>query len=363
MKKSDKVRFLLVGVCAVASIAVLYGGISPGRDFGGGVSIVATSDKDNRAGAMEVLRKRIASLQPSDALVAPSGSDQIVVSLSRRDGVMIPAVQRLCREPGLLSLQLVHRKSEEWVKQLWESKSAPDGFGIETSPDGRNFYVRSNDDRSAGQASALSSFHSQPKSRFMLASVVVSGKRMFVPYYLEQQPEMSGVDVDRAWTVAGQNSEWTVVLQLGRDGKRTYKEITAEHCPHGHQNNDSDTGRQLAVMMDNRVLSVFMVPGIVDDGNLFVERIVSKTEAEHLRNVCASGYLRGVVRTESCAVGPDLGNYSILRLLAAVVLASLAILLLAAIVWAGHGVVIGACVAVAALLMPLGMLIAAGILE
>lgn len=369
MTKENRIRFLLVGACAVASVAILYGGINFGQDLGGSVNLVVTTDKDGRGQAFGVIRKRVGGLGLVEPAVSRHGSDQVLIRLSRCNGSMIPVVKRLCRETGLLSLHLVRSDNAARVKELWDSKSAPEGYGIETVSGGkhagRNYYVRTNDSMASAHAATLSSFHapSQSKSLFALVPAFESGKRVFTPCFVDQQPELANAAVERAWTIQGIGGEWSVGIQLGQEGKLAYREITSKHRPHGSQNNDSDTGRELAVLMDSRCLAVFEIPGAVFDGRVFIDRIVTLEEAKHMRSICESGSLQGVTRIEEGTAAPDLGSGVVRGIFLAVLIGGLVVLFLMAAGWPGYGLIMGACVAMVVVLLPFGMVVAAGLLE
>ncbi|MEI6809551.1 MAG: hypothetical protein WCN95_12595, partial [bacterium] len=370
MRKADKTRLLLAGICAVVSIAILYGGINFGQDLGGSFSVAVTVDKDSRKHTLGVIRKRVEGVGLAAPVVSASGSDKVVIKLARCDVGMITAVERLCRETGLLSIHLVRRDNDVLVKELWNSKSAPAGYAIESVVAGKktaeNFYIRTGDSLSSEQVAAISSFcatNLTPKSQFMLMPVQAAGKQFFRPCFVDQQPELANMGVDRAWPIRSSGGDWSVGVQLGRADKLAYREITAKHCPHGSQNNDSDTGRQFAVLVDNSLLAMTTIPAVVFDGRMFLDRVAGKDEARHLSSVCQSGTLRGVTRIEKVGLEPDLGSGVVRAMFLAALLGGLAALVTIAAVWRGYGLTIAACVAATVMLLPLGMILAAGILE
>lgn len=370
MTKADKTRLLLAGICAVVSIGILYYGINFGQDLGGSYSVAVAVDKDSRNHALAVIKKRVEGVGLVAPVVSPSGTDRVLIRLARCDAAMIPAVERLCRETGLLSIHVVRRDNDSLVKELWNSKLAPAGYIIESITAGKkaeeNFYIRTGDGVPVDQAGALSSFHATnltPRSQFMLMPVQVAGKQVFRPCFVELQPELTNMIVDRAWTIRGSGGDWSVGVQLGREDKLAYREITAKHCPHGSQNNDSDTGRQFAVLVDNSLLAVTTIPAVVFDGRMFIDRVAGKDEATHLSSICQAGALRGVTRIEKDTIEPDLGSGVVRAMFLAVLLGGLAALVTLAAVWRGYGLAVAGCVAATVMLLPFGMILAAGILE
>lgn len=367
MTKEDKIRLMLVGGCVAVSVAILYGGINFGRDLGGSLSLTIPTDKGSQHRVVDVIRKRLGGLGLVEPAVHPFKEDKVLVWIARSDGEKLPAVERLCSEPGVMSLHLVRRDNAERVVDLLASNSAPDGYAVVSLPDAAGtdhaFYIKTNETSAADDAGGIASFHAPQKSLLMLMPSVVGGRKVFTPYFVDQQPELTNIVVERAWTMKGGGNQWSVCIQLGRDDKLAYREITSKHCPHGSQNNDSDTGRELAVLMDNRILAVSAVPGTVFDGRLFINRIAAPDEAKHLASVCASGSIRCTGRIEKGKASPDLGTGVAVRIMAAVLVGGMALIVLMAAFWPGYGLIAGAGTATGMFLLPLAMIVAAGILE
>lgn len=370
MTKSDKIRFALAGVCAVVSVAILCGGINFGQDLGGSFSLVVSVDKVHRDQAAAVIRKRVEGVSLVAPIVAAVGNDQVAIRLARCDGGVMPAVERLCRETGLLSIHLVHRDNDALVAKLWDSGAVPPGYAIQSVPDAKkiaqNYYVRTGEVLSAEQTSALPLFNAtnlSPRSQFMLMPALVSGRQVFRPCFVDQQPELTNMVVEKAWTIRGGGGDWSVGVQLGHADKLAYREVTSKHCPHGSQNNDSDAGRQLAVLMDNRLLAVSTIPAVVFDGRIFIDRIAGPDEARHIRSICQSGSLSGVGRVEKGMPDPDLGPGVARRVFLAALLGGLAVLVAVGAGWRGYGLAVAACAAAGVAILPFAMVVAAGILE
>ncbi len=112
--------------------------------------------------------------------------------------------------------------------------------------------------------------------------------------------ETAGVNINQGQT--GANAGAAIVeLRMNRDGARRFARITGDN-----------TGRRLAIVLDNRV---FMAPNIrskIPNGQAIIEGMESIEEAKELANLLKHGALPSTVKPiEERTVGPSLGQESV----------------------------------------------------
>lgn len=394
--KRETWKILVILICVGISIGIAFNGHSLGQDLGGGIRIVLKLDRDSmkavarkgnpawteaeidhwslkevsrvRDQALLVIEKRFAKLKLSNPSIGAGGDDRIVVSLDRRDRVSLPAIERLCQRTGRLSVHLVNKENDSLAQELLGSGLVPEGFQIEklTFQNGAssNFYVRAGGVAGNYDADALRTFHTPPKFDLVLSPLVVSNRQVLVPYFIEQQSELSDVRVDKTAEVTGESGRRCVKVRFDLNGRHTYRQITEKLVPRDRKHDEQGGIRFLGVVVDGRLLATFPVMEVIYDGNIFLDRIVSDEEGRELGIALESGPLPGRLSVvEELVVPPGLGTGAIWRVLLASCVGGLAVLLLLAAVWRAYGVAIGLSLLLQFLLLPLGLMLASGVLE
>lgn len=99
-----------------------------------------------------------------------------------------------------------------------------------------------------------------------------------------------------------QNGKVEVTMQMNSDGARIWKKLTSDN-----------TGRQIAIVLDNYVYSFPVVNGEIPNGRSSISGgSMEVSEAQDLANVLKSGKLPAPARiVEEAVVGPSLGNEAI----------------------------------------------------
>ncbi|MGM0461174.1 MAG: protein translocase subunit SecD [Fibrobacterota bacterium] len=126
-----------------------------------------------------------------------------------------------------------------------------------------------------------------------------SGSPLYRLYFLNEEPSMSGTDMEKAEaTPSHQGIGYQVSLKFNTRGAREFGRVTGRN-----------TGRQLAIVLDNTVYSAPNINERISGGQASISGNFSREEARQLAIVLESGDLEAPLRIEqSSTVGPSLGR-------------------------------------------------------
>ncbi|WP_162146698.1 protein translocase subunit SecD [Chitinivibrio alkaliphilus] len=133
-----------------------------------------------------------------------------------------------------------------------------------------------------------------------------NGSPIYRLYYLTAEPSMGGKDLERAEAMpAHQGIGYQVSLQFNPRGAREFGRVTGRN-----------TGRQLAIVLDNTVYSAPNINERIPSGRASITGNFSREEAQQLAIVLESGDLDApLVVEQATTVGPSLGRDAVRRAL------------------------------------------------
>ena len=109
---------------------------------------------------------------------------------------------------------------------------------------------------------------------------------------------LTGEVITQARQDFGERSQPAVSMQMNAEGARVWKRLTG--------NNE---GRQIAIVLDNRVYSAPVVNGVIPNGSSSISGNFTVDEARDLANILEAGALPAPTRiVEEAIVGPTLGK-------------------------------------------------------
>lgn len=298
MIKKDKWRLLLVvAVVAIAALITfpIQGRVKLGLDLRGGVHIVLQAkgtpenpvNNDSIERLLAVLRSRIDQYGIAEPVIQRQGEDRIAIDLP---GVEDPEA----------ALDLIGRTAVLDFRQvLGESPRVP------AQP------VRSNYDND-DQFKAAQGRWQQAKSEVdayieEMKSAVKSNPDIIVANgeeggaYLLGKSYVNGKNLTKADTTFDQFGKAAVSLKFSAEGAKLFDEATA-----------ANVGKQIAIVLDNLVISAPVVQQRISGGEAQITGKFSTAEANRLAIMLRAGALPvGVEILENRSVGPTLGADSI----------------------------------------------------
>ncbi len=316
--------------------------------------------------AIEILRNRLNAL----GIEEPS-----IVARADRIEIQLPGVDEETREQaeqsilavGVLQFRIAHEDTMELTDRLMREGRAPRGFRI-VSARGGQFYVPSADvpdsERDRNFYRELGRFEvPSPAYEFMLERRDVDGRTVYRPFFVRRESELRGEHLRNADPTTDQWGSPAVSLEFTTQGARRFGAVTERYAPGGPGNPDPQGNRYLAVVIDNMLYSAPRINEAIYGGSAQITGDFTMTDANRLVNVLRSGALpTRVMIVDKRYVDPSLGQASIRSGFNAVLLGGVLTLIFMAGYYLICGLVADTALLLNLLLLPLGMIITAGIL-
>lgn len=300
MNRTDRIRLWVVII--VVGLALFYiwpieGRLNLGLDLKGGAHIVlqakGTEESPLRDDSIDrllaVLRNRIDQYGVAEPIIQKSGTDRIIVDLP---GIQDPAA----------ALELIGRTAQMDFREVIEST----GGNLPLEP------VRSNYDsdiqfvnaqerwRQAVAQLSNASADLIARSKNTAGSIVAPAEEAG-RYYLLGPVLLSGKDLVNAEVNPDNLGRMGVSLEFNSEGARLFEDATARLV-----------GKQLAIVLDNVVISAPVVQDRISGGRAQITGRFTADEAGRLAIMLKAGALPVAVEiAENRSVGPSLGADSI----------------------------------------------------
>jgi preprotein translocase subunit SecD len=254
-------------------------------------SIVAL-EKDTIAQAVETIRNRIDALGVTEPIIAPEGLDRIVIQLP---GVDDPArVKDIIKTTAQLQFRIVESSAAD-AKVLESSIPANMKDLVEILPGNKEDELGRN------------------------AGVMYYAVRKSVP--------VSGRDLKTARVQKGRLQEPVIGFSLTPEGAPKFGDLTSTNIK-----------KQLAIVLDNKVVSAPVINSRIDDQGV-IEGSFTQQQASDLALILRSGSLPASLTTlEERTVGPSLGRDSIRQGVTASVIGFVLLVLAIVIYYKGAGI-------------------------
>ncbi len=328
----------------------------------------AMKDADDRV--LEVLRNRIDGLGTSEPLIMAGKDHRILIQIPGTNEWEFAAAEQSIKSAAFLEFRLVHRNSQQLVDTLFTEGRAPRGY-VGVDMDGRRVFQRTEEYRSVvkepGYARALGTFRApDPLYEFMLEETrLKNGQTVYTPHYVLRKAEMTGDKLDRAELERDpMTGEMRVGIAFSGLGKTEFARVTARHAPRGSGNRDSDIGRQLAIVLDGTLYSAPVIREAIPNGRATISGSFTARDAAILRNTLNAGALPAPVKIiEKRMVGPTLGSDAIRSGVRAAVIGAVAVCIFMLIYYMYCGLIANVALLSNFLLLPAGMVVAAGMLS
>ena len=382
MNKNSSWHWIILAALVTWSLATVLPfdqKVTLGLDLQGGTSFIlqvktegleeqAREDAPQRA--LEVIRNRVDELggrEPS--IYLEPNSQRIVVQIPGLDTERREQAKATLQRAAFLEFKLVHEDNEELVNAWLTRGEAPVGYrAVEVGPE--RFLVRDPGSVPEGTADRelrqmVRAFRAPPNTELMLRPFQRQGADLFEPTYVLRRRELSGEYLQNAGAQQDFSTlvpAYIVTLQFDAAGTRRFRTLTTAYAPNGEQN-PSPIGRRLAIILDGSLYSAPTLQTPIYDGNAQISGNFSLPEAQELALVLRAGSLPAEIEIlEERTVDPSLGRDSIESGKRAVLFGGLAVIVFMLIYYMLAGVVADIALLLDLILLPLGMLIAAGFL-
>jgi SecD/SecF fusion protein len=313
--------------------------------------------------AVEVIRNRIDVLGTSEPEIYPEGDRRIVVRLPGADADTRAEAKAQMSRDAVLTFKLVHKESATWVRELLIEGRVPYGF---KQAGGGEFLIRDLDVPDAELDrdffDGLKGF-GEKRADFMLQEDrLQDGSKVFRPAYIERRRQLGGDTIKDAGLDYDQLNQVRIALEFDKEGAKTFAKVTESYSPQGSQN-ASDVGRQLAIILDDKLYSTPVLRTPIYSGNAVIEGSFSVPEARKLVNVLRAGALPGRVKiVEERTVAPTLGEDSINSGVQAIIYGGASVLIFMAAYYLIPGLIANLSLFFVLLLLPVGMVVSSGFL-
>lgn len=298
MLKRDKWRLLLVvAIIAIAAFVAfpIQGKVRLGLDLRGGVHIVLQAkgtpenpvNKDSVDRLIAVLRNRIDQYGIAEPVIQAQGEDRVAIDLP---GVEDPEA----------ALDLIGRTAVlEFRQVLGESPRVP-AQPVRANYDSDDQF-KAAQDRWNEAKKEVDAYITQMKNAVKSTPDVVVANGDDGGAYLLGKQYVSGKNLTKADTVFDQFGKAAVSIKFNAEGARLFDEATA-----------ANVGKQIAIVLDNLVISAPVVQQRISGGEAQITGKFSTEEANRLAIMLRAGALPvGVEILENRSVGPTLGADSI----------------------------------------------------
>lgn len=254
---------------------------------------VTTLERDTVAHAIETIRNRVDALGVTEPIIAPQGANRIVIQLP---GVDDPArVKDIIKTTAQLQFRLVEGQSASDPKVVEASLPANVRSEVDILPGTREDEL--------GRATGT------------------------VYYAIRKTVPVTGTDLKTARVQKGQLGTPNVGMSFTPDGGRKFGDLTG-----------ANVGRNLAIVLDNKVVSAPRINNRIDDQGV-IEGSFTTQQASDLALVLRSGSLPASLTTlEERTVGPSLGRDSIKQGVLASIIGFIALVLAVIIYYKGAGI-------------------------
>jgi SecD/SecF fusion protein len=378
MQKPSIWKWLILAALVAWSMAVARNGFDLGIDLQGGTSFLLQVDledleedekRDAPERALEVIRNRVDAFGGKEPVIyLQPGTDRIVVQIPGIDDDTRRRLRENIMRAAKLDFKMVHEDSRQIVQNLLTATESPVGYKAVELGDQR--YLERDKTRDPEGATELDiykqrrTYKAPPNTELMLIKEEIQGRNLFTPAYVERRIKLGGKDLKNAGVQQDSSRlvpTYVVTLQFNQDGADAFRRLTSDFAPGGDRNPNPDQGRQLGIVLDGTLFSAPVIQVPIYGGNAQIEGDFTYEEARDLALVLRAGSLPAPVEIiEERTVAATLGEDSIRSSFYALILGAAAVVVFVILYYLIPGFIAIIALSLDVLLLPLGMMIAAG---
>ena len=389
--------FILAVLAGLSVWLVTSNPINLGIDLAGGFSftlqvdeetLVANNEgkelkdsdrKDAQERALEVLRNRIDGSGTKEAVIYPEpGSLRIIMQIPGVGEAERKKIDDIIQQQAYLAFRTVHKDNDELTQKAFADGIAPRGYVVVPEQvqlsDGRSitryYYAKDKNAQSVGNESPYAIGPELWRTAsvgasydFMLSAEMEGAIEKFYPFYVSVKEDMSGEYVETASVTYDQLGRPQVSVSFDKEGKKKFGNITSDLAPGGRLNPNQSERRQLAIVLDDTLYSAPNINEAILQGSAVISGGFDAAEAQQLAVVLRAGSLPAPVDVlTSTEISPTLGQESINSGIRAMLIGAVVVVIFMLLYYMVAGVVVNLALLLDVLLLPLGMVTAAGFL-
>ncbi len=319
-----------------------------------------------QARALEVMRNRVDNLGIDEPVIYPGKDNRIVIQLPGIDEQKREEAERSIKSLAFLQFRMVHEDNGRLVGELFEQGLAPEGYRIVRLSTG-TFYKEDpayTGARDTVYRARVGRFHiPDPAYELLMEKAEADNQTVYRPYFVKRRHELSGEYLKSAGVDYETLGQPVVTLRFDGKGAKLFANVTSDYAPGGPRNPDPQSFRQLAIVLDGTLYSAPTIREGIYGGRAQISGSFSQREAILLANILNAGSLPAPVRiVEKRFVAPSLGSDSIHSGIRAITIGAVVVVVFMAGYYLLCGVVADIALVLNMLLLPLGMIAAAGFL-
>ncbi len=314
--------------------------------------------------ALEVMRNRIDGLGIDEPIIYPGKDNRIIIQLPGVDETTRKQALRSIESVAFLEFRMVHEDNDQLTAVLLEEGKVPEGYQVVRLASG-SFYkpdpnFRGKRDRAYREA--LAQFEVPDSGyEFMLEKRAVENQAVYKGYFVKRRRELSGEYLKSAGVDYGPLGQAVVTLRFDGKGGKLFASVTADYAPGGPRNPNPQQSRQLAIVLDGTLYSAPVIREAIYGGRAEISGSFSQREAMLLSQILNAGSLPAPVRVvEQRSVEPSLGQDAIQSGMRAIMIGGVGVLGFMLVYYLLCGLVADIALILNMLLLPLGMIVAAG---
>ena len=201
---------------------------------------------------IQVIRRRVDAMGTNEPVIQGMKDHRILVQLPGVDEDVRKAAKASLQSAAFLEFRLTHAKNDQLVAKLLSKDIAPEGY-VKSG----NGYARAENwaevSKTPGYAARLAAWETpDARYRFMLED---NGDGTYRPNFVSRTVELTGESLVSAAVQRDTTSgELSIGFRLNAEGGRIFSTLTRNYKAGGPKNR-SGTGRQLAIILDDVLIS------------------------------------------------------------------------------------------------------------
>jgi SecD/SecF fusion protein len=197
----------------------------------------------------------------------------------------------------------------------------------------------------------------------LLEKNVVQGQEVYTPCFVEKRTQLTGDTLKSARVEYDTMNQPRVSIEFDARGTKKFAAVTKDYAPGGARNPNPQMGRQMGIVLDDTLFSAPVIREAIYGGRAEISGSFTVSEAAQLANVLKSGSLPAPVKiVEERTIDPSLGADSVDSGVKAGLTGIVAIIVLMALYYLVSGLLADAALILNVVLLPLGMIVVAGVL-
>ena len=257
---------------------------------------------------IQVIRRRVDSMGTNEPVIQGMKDHRLLVQLPGVDENVRKAAKASLQSAAFLEFRLTHPKNDQLVAKLLAKDIAPEGY-----KKSGNGYARVENwnqvSQAPGYAARLAAWEApDARYRFMLEDM---GDGTYAPNFVSRTTELTGESLVSAAVERDPTSgQLSIGFRLNSEGGRIFSTLTRNYKAHGPKN-PSDRGRQLAIILDETLISAPVIQSEIGSNGQITGRFDAKA-AQKLAAELNAGALPAPMKIlAETTVAPTVGEDAI----------------------------------------------------